>query len=509
VTLSNHTDRIHQVELAVEGIPHEWVEGASKPRHLPKVEQRDMDLVINVPRSPEGLAKTYSVTVAAHSLTVPEMNPGTAAATWTVEPFETSKLLLTPSKASGVLSANYNVALYNNGNRPLTYVLTGSDSDRRLEYVFSAEGYPSSNRFSIEVAPGEKTNVRLQVQSPKRWFGSTNPHNFTLQALPVEGKQESKMEGHFLHRAVFPTWAIAVAPILLIGLLMLVPWMMRPEVRTVYLEPLTPKPDETFTIYWDAPRAKRIRVFLNDVPVRPDPPADAGLLAFPNGIKKDSAIKVVASNLFGQAESPVTVQLAPAIPPAAAQLEASIDKQRVAPNEDVTISWSATKAERVEFSHKGSVGLTDQFTDHPTENQTYVVTAFNSAGAQVQKKFQVTVAKPGVERLKVRLTASSPDRKRDKQNFELNQGRYVFFDWDAPNATGARIEGGGQTVTLVGTSGRARRAQLRGKGHYTFRLIAMSESGEEVASQPVEIDVTCTAIQIATKRCNGTPEARW
>jgi hypothetical protein len=109
----------------------------------------------------------------------------------------------------------------------------------------------------------------------------------------------------------------------------------------------------------------------------------------------------------------------------------------------------------------------------------------------------------------IHLTVTSRDRKKDKQNFEINQGRYVFFDWDAPNAVKVRIEGGGTPIELAGTSGRARRAQLRGRGHYTFRLVATSETGTEVMSQPVEVDVVCTAIQFGTKRCKGTPEVRW
>jgi hypothetical protein len=509
VTLSNQTTVIQQVEVSVEGVPGEWVQGTSTRRHVPPLEQRDIDLVVTVPRSPEGRAGTYTATIRVHSFTDPTMDQGAAVGTWTVEPFEAAKLLLTPSKASGVLRASYTVALHNDGNRPLTYAFTAADNDRRLECLFSAEGYPSSNRLSLEVGEGQRATVRLQVQTAKRWFGSTSTHNFAVEASPNEGRQDAKTEGHFLHRAVFPVWAIAVAPLLLIALLMLVPWMMRPEVRTVSLEPLNPRPGETFTVFWDAPRARDIRVLVNEVPIRPDPQADAGMLTFANGLKTDSNVKVVGSNLFGQAIREVPVRLSPPDQPLAPLIEASIDTQEVSPGGAVTLTWNATRAERVEFSHRGSVGLSGTFTDHPTEPQTYVLSAFNSAGVEVKKTFPVQVRQPPVAPGMVRLTASSRDRKRDKPNFEVNQGRSVFFDWDAPNAVEVRLEGGGTTLTLQGTSGRARRAQLRGKGHYSFRLIAKSQTGQEVVSQPVEVDVTCTAFQVATKRCKGTPEVRW
>jgi hypothetical protein len=349
----------------------------------------------------------------------------------------------------------------------------------------------------------------LQVQTSKRWFGSTTPHSFTVQATPVEGRQESKTEGHFLHRAVFPIWAIALVPVLLILMLMLVPWLMRPQVRTVYVEPINPKPDTTFAIFWDAPRAKQIRVLVNELPVRPDPNAVDRTYVFVGGFKKDTRVKVVASNLFGEVFKEVPIALAPAEPVAPPLLEASIDALVVEPYGAVTISWAASRAERVEFSHRGSVALTGSFTDHPTQPQTYVISAFSSAGQEIKKTFQVQVQAGKPSAGTVHLVGTSRDRKKDKQNFEVNQGRYVFFDWEAPKAAKVRLEGGGSQITLDGVSGRARRAQLRGKGHYTFRVIATSEDGQEVTSQPVEIDVTCTAIQIGTKRCKGTPEVRW
>jgi serine/threonine protein kinase len=508
VTLSNQTDKIQQVELSVDGIPSQWVEGTRTRHHLPLVEQRDADLVISVPRTPEGRAGTYTVTVRVHSTTDPTLKPGAATATWTVEPFEATKVMMAPAKASGMRSAVYSLTLLNNGNRDVTYVITGSDSDRKLEYSLSAEGYPSTSRLSIEVPHGERLDVRAQVLATRRWFGSSAPHNFTLQAQPADGQQEVKVEGHFLHRAVFPVWAIALAPVLIIGLIMLLPWLMRPQVRTVYLDPVNPEIGATFTVHWDAQRARRVRVFLNEVPVQPDPDAEAGMLVIPNGVRKDGTVRVVVSNFFGQATASVPISTNP-IEVQLPLLEATVEPREVAPGGEVKVSWSASRAERVEFSHRGNVPLTGEYTDHPTQAQTYVITAYNSAGQTTKQTFQVQVRKPTPLSSSVRLTAHSRDFKKGRRNLEINQGRYVFFDWEAKNAVSVRLEGGGQPLTLAGTSGNSRRAQLRGKGHYTFQLIATSETGEEVRSQPVEIDVTCTAFQTATKRCNGTPEVRW
>ena len=250
-------------------------------------------------------------------------------------------------------------------------------------------------------------------------------------------------------------------------------------------------------------------MFLNELPIRPDPDAKAGVFAFPNGVKKDGQVRVLASNIFGQSSLSVPVTLAPGKGVPIPALEATAEPLAVTPGGAVTISWSASRAERVEFSHRGSVGLTGTFTDHPTQSQTYVVTAFNSEGKSVMQTFKVEVRRGDVIPAALKLSVSSKDFKKDKRNREINQGRTVFFDWDAPNAANVRLEGGGSAQALVGNAGHARRAQLRGKGHYTFRLVATSETGQEVSSQPIEIDVTCTAIQTATKRCKDTPEVRW
>lgn len=507
VTLSNQTKKIQHAELSVEGIPSEWVQGTRVRRELPRIEPRDMDLVITVPRSPDGLAQTYDVVVKVHCITTPTLAPTSVPAKWTVEAFEAPKLTMTPSKAGGVRGATYNATLVNGGNRAFTYVLAGSDSDRRLDYSVSCDGYPASTRLSVDVPPGEYLDARLHVAVPRRWFGSTTPQSFTLQASPIDGKQDSKVEAHFMHRAMFPVWALALAPVLIIGLIVLLPWLFKPEVRTVYLDPVNPAAGTPFSVNWDASRGTRVRVFVNEVPMA-DPDPDARSLTIPNGVPKDGQARVVVSNLFGEHEKSTPISLID-VEPDEPELDATIEPQNgiVAPGGEVRISWNATKAERVQFSHGGNLPRTHVFTDRPTESQTYVITAFNK-GKTAVRTFKVEVRRI-VNQSELVLKVESRDFKPGRPNLEINQGRSVFFAWSAPNASNVRLEGGGGALQLSGTSGIGRRAQLRGRGHYSFRLVATSETGDEVFSNAVEIDVTCTALQIATKRCNGTPEVRW
>jgi hypothetical protein len=518
LTLVNQKTQVDHVLLSVDGIPEEWVEGTKRDTQLQPFEKREVTLAINVPKSSAGRAGDYSVTIRARSVANPDAEPGSVTAHWTVLPFEAMGASITPARASGLRQARYTVTLHHDGNKPASYVLTGADDDKQLECLFSAEGYVDRNRLEVQVQPGTKTNVKLKVAAPKRWFGNSHAYSFSVQATPVDAEQSPTTEGQFTHRAIFPVWMIAVVPLLLIGLIVAAPRFLKPIVRTVYVEPRNPSAGEKVEIFWDASRASRVRLLVNELPVLPDPDASSGKYAFPEGFEKDARVRVLASNLFGEdpKDVTVTVKAAPPPPPADAAIVElfEVTPLSTVPDGQVTIRWRAKGATRVELAPIGTVNVEGSAVHSPPSDQTYTLTAFNKDNVATTRTQMVRVRQPTISGpTGLTLSATSREPKTDPQTggMLVGVGQMVVFRWQAENAAKVRID----AMTPVGLEGGSgqKTAQLRGEGTYTFTLVATNDKGQEFRSKPVEVQASCKGFpaRVITFRfgCNKNPELQW
>jgi hypothetical protein len=512
--LVNQKTHVDHVLLEAEGIPEDWNEGLKRDTQLSSFEKREVTLTVNVPKSPAGLARDYRVTLRARSVANPDSPPGIAEARWTVLPFEAMSASIAPARSSGRFQARYTVTLQHDGNKPATYVLTGTDENRQLECLFSAEGSVDRNRIQVDVQPGTKANVKLKVAAPKRWFGNPVPCAFTVNAVPTEGQQNLATEAQFTHKPIFPVWMIATATVIVLALVMLAPRFLRPDVRTVYVEPRNPLAGEQVEIHWDAPAATRIRLLVNDLPVLPDPDVAQGKYMFPAGFEKDTRIRILGSNLFGEGarEVTVTVRTPPKIAATPATAELSVTPLSVAPDQQVTIRWKTAGATRVDLAPLGSVETEGSTVHTPTgDPTTYTLTAYNSDNVPTSRTVNVRVKQPGPTAATISFSASSPNRRTSEEGFVVGVGQIVIFQWQARNAAKVRIDALSPTE-LQGSSGQ-KVAELRGEGLYTFTLVAETATQQEVRSEPIMVQATCRSlggrIIRLNPRCNRTPEVRW
>ena len=76
-----------------------------------------------------------------------------------IQPFEEFKTKLAPERASGRKKANYDVAVHNTANAPVTVALDAADQDNELKYAFSPA--------TLEIPPGQTGKSKLQVKPPR------------------------------------------------------------------------------------------------------------------------------------------------------------------------------------------------------------------------------------------------------------------------------------------------------------------------------------------------------
>jgi len=492
ITLANHRTTVDHVSVSVEGIPSEWVQGTGNEVALNPYDKRDVVLSVLVPKASSSLAGDYNVIIRANSVANPDQ-PGEAKVRWTVAPFDTSTLGVMPAKATGRKRVKYSVTLRNEGNRPATYTLSASDDERELSFLFRVDQNQESTP-RLELKPGAQTTARLSAEASKsHWFGQARSRPFKILSTPVDHESLTR-EAMFLQAPLIPTWALIVAPIVIVALIFLVPKIAKPNLKTVSVEPETVEIGEPITVSWKASRAKLIDI----QPVKPGIPAAEGSYVISNGLQQTTELVIVASNFFGTDQRIRTVQVRAPKGVDASAINLSVSSGHVVKGQNVTISWNVTGANRITFSEQGDVLPKGEYTDTPQQDHTYTLTAYNSANVPTVKQVMVKVEDA------VLPPPPKPHIRVDKTL--VKQGQVVQFTWDAPQAESARIDTVTPT-TLIGDSGQ-KQATLKGKGTYTFVVVSTAHNLES-RSDPVTVNVECSIFQTATKQCHDTPLVQW
>ena len=521
LTLVNRKTTVEQIALSVQGIPTEWVQvlGDKTPRVMP-YQRAEVTLNITVPRSSSATAGDYGVTVVARPIRASDAT-GSATAQWTVLPFEDLSVSMSPSRSGGLRQARYNLTLHHGGNFPASYVLTGTDDERQLEYLFSADDSLDRRRLELKDLQPGPTNIKLQVHAPKRWFGSSKGCPFAIQTAAAEAPatQSVATEGQFQHRAIFPIWLIAVAPILLLALLFALPSMFSPVISSVYIEPERPQVNQQLSVVWEASGARTIRVFTNEIPVKPEPDPDATRYVIQKGLQGETRVRVLVSNLFGEATKEISVNPVPLPPeqvaPAVIQLFTVTPLTIVDPTQQVQIQWRAAGATRVELTPIGTVGMEGSTSHTPGAEQAYTLTAFNKEEKPTTRTLTVRFreAEPTAEDLSVEILA--PQRK-DKNGVTIARvdREPVVFRWSARRGRQLRIQSRGAAAPLQGSSGE-KSALLQGIGTYEFTLVATTAQGRDIVSKPVRVEATCSrnwfaeATTLGLAGCKKPPQVQW
>jgi hypothetical protein len=183
VLLHNHSPTDGFFELAVRGIPSNWVTTPPPVVHLAAGEQREVLLTIQPPLPPVGRAGRHHLVVRIASQATPQVT-AEAACTLTVAALEV------PGRIGMLLAATeFPVAPGESVAIPLVLFNQGLESD---VLGLSVEGIPSgwvyASAASVPLAPGQHQEVTLTIQPPRTGEGGAGRHPFRIltasQAVP-------------------------------------------------------------------------------------------------------------------------------------------------------------------------------------------------------------------------------------------------------------------------------------------------------------------------------------
>jgi len=216
-TIFNGTKIVDHFQFSVEGVPANWVQLPPSPPQLNPGDRTAVNITVNVPRIPESHARTYSVYIRVAAM---RQSSEFASATgeWTVTPFVSAMMTLSPSRARAWKQASFGIRIRNEGNAPARYNLVAHDDEAVLNYRFG--------ETAISLGPGDSTTLRVGLRSRTRWIGSTEARTFMVRAEPVANLDGTPpipqtppvAPGQYLHRAIIPMWLIPLLLLLAVGL---------------------------------------------------------------------------------------------------------------------------------------------------------------------------------------------------------------------------------------------------------------------------------------------------
>ena len=121
--------------------------------------EQEVEIHLHPPRAPEAEARIWELQVAGESKAY-QRQAAAAPLHLGIQPFEEFKTKLSPERASGRKKAQYDVAVKNTANAPVTVALDAADQDNELEYAFTPA--------TLEIPPGKSHESKMLVKPPRQ-----------------------------------------------------------------------------------------------------------------------------------------------------------------------------------------------------------------------------------------------------------------------------------------------------------------------------------------------------
>jgi beta-lactam-binding protein with PASTA domain len=180
----NQSGIVDNYELSVRGLPSEWCSIFPNTVYLVPfgssgTYEQEVEIHFHPPRSAEAEARIWELEVVGESKAY---NRQAAAAPLHlgIQPFEEFKTKLAPERASGRKKAQFDVAVRNTANAPVTVALDAADADNELEYKFTPA--------TMEIPPGESISSKMLVKPPRqKWIG--RPEEKRIQVFTKTGDE--------------------------------------------------------------------------------------------------------------------------------------------------------------------------------------------------------------------------------------------------------------------------------------------------------------------------------
>ncbi len=144
--------------------------------------EQEVEIHFHPPRSAEAESRIWELEVAGESKAY-SRQAAVAPLHLGIQPFEEFKTKLSPERASGRKKAQYDVAVKNTANAPVTVALDAADTDNELDYKFTPA--------TMEIPPGQSITSKMLVKPPrKRWIG--RPEEKRIQVFTKTGEEANQ-----------------------------------------------------------------------------------------------------------------------------------------------------------------------------------------------------------------------------------------------------------------------------------------------------------------------------
>ncbi len=230
VTIRNAGQVVDQFTIDVVGAVSGWATAEPATVNLMPGETGTVTVRFAPPRSSDVPAGAIPFGVRVFSSEDPA---GSVVEEGTVEvgAFTEVTAELVPAKVEGSSKADFEVAVDNRGNRPVTVELSPLDPEDELDFRLE--------RDRADLAPGTAAFVRMRTRPRKRFLrGQAVRHRFQVFVV-ADGAEPLKTEGTMVQRQLLPKWLLPALAALLVLLLALVTlWftVLRPAVKSAARE---------------------------------------------------------------------------------------------------------------------------------------------------------------------------------------------------------------------------------------------------------------------------------
>src|SRR5829696_7905840 len=183
----NQSGIVDNYELSVRGLPNDWWSIYPNTVYLVPfgsngTYEQEVDIHFHPPRSAEAESRIWELEVVGESKAY-SRQAAAARLHLGIQPFEEFKTKLSPERASGRKKAQYDVAVSNTANAPVTVALDAADADNELAYRFTPA--------TLEIPPGQSVASRMLVKPPRqRWIG--RPEEKRIQVFTKTGEEANQ-----------------------------------------------------------------------------------------------------------------------------------------------------------------------------------------------------------------------------------------------------------------------------------------------------------------------------
>lgn len=199
LTALNQGAVVDHFQIAVSGIPPNWLTLSTQSIELLPGDQGDVTLIIQPPRTAESRSGDYQLTIQVASQDAPTERVELTKPL-TVEPFHQFNYELRPQRISAGKAAQ--LTLYNQGNGTETFTIKWQD--RADEVAFD----PMHTTW--EFPPGTEESIPFRAKPRRRpWFGGRQNYPFTAQIITPWGDRQA-VEGEIVSSGRLPVWLLTL-----------------------------------------------------------------------------------------------------------------------------------------------------------------------------------------------------------------------------------------------------------------------------------------------------------